>query len=119
MNKLSALILLAWLPAAAQPAVKVEGRADFCRSVLQGAAFNRYLEKNCGFKGRVSAKAARIFETQCRGQLDKKRAAALEKEAEKAGAVRFKRYGKRDFCRANRRGYEDAGEVLGKMAAGG
>ncbi len=118
MKKILSILLLPVLalPARAEPVTEIHTRKDFCQAVLQGGAFNRYLEKTCGFKKGVSAKASRIISSECRGVFDKRRTSVLEKEAVDDGIMRFKRYGKADFCKANRQGYLDAGEVLDKIS---
>lgn len=79
--------------------------------MLQGGAFNLYLEKNCGFNGGVSSKLAQISAHQCSNIFTREEALALSEEAIHEGTMRFERLDKSQFCSANRQGYNDAGRL--------
>ncbi|MDO4879510.1 MAG: hypothetical protein Q3966_09525 [Neisseria sp.] len=110
-------LFLACLPLAAQadPVRNIRSRTDFCQHMLQGGAFNRYLETTCGFREGVAAKAEKAMAVECRGVFDQKKAAALSKEAVNDGVMRFKRYGKKNFCAANLEGYITAGAIMDEV----
>ena len=57
---LPALLLCLPLVTVAEPVRQINNQRDMCQAILQGGAFNLYLEKTCGFNGGVSRKLAQI-----------------------------------------------------------
>ena len=108
---LPALLLCLPLVTVAEPVRQVNNQKDMCQAMLQGGAFNLYLEKTCGFNGGVSSKLAQISARQCSDIFTREEALALSEEAIQDGMMRFERFGKSEFCSANRSGYDDAGRL--------
>ena len=108
---LPALLLCLPLVSVAEPVRQVNNQKDMCQAMLQGGAFNLYLEKTCGFNGGVSSKLAQISARQCSDIFTREEALALSEEAIQDGMMRFERFGKSEFCSANRSGYDDAGRL--------
>ena len=108
---LPALLLCLPLISVAEPVRQVNNQKDMCQAMLQGGAFNLYLEKTCGFNGGVSSKLAQISARQCSDIFTREEALALSEEAIQDGMMRFERFGKSEFCSANRSGYDDAGRL--------
>ena len=108
---LPALLLCLPLISVAEPVRQVNNQKDMCQAMLQGGAFNLYLEKTCGFNGEVSSKLAQISARQCSNIFTREEALALSEEAIQDGMMRFERFGKSEFCSANRSGYDDAGRL--------
>lgn len=112
---LPALLLCLPLVTVAEPVRQINNQRDMCQAILQGSAFNLYLEKTCGFKGRVSRKLAQIGARQCADIFTDREALALSEEAIHEGTMRFERYGKTEFCSANRSGYTNAGKLMDEL----
>lgn len=108
---LPALLLCLPLVTVAEPVRQINNQRDMCQAMLQGGAFNLYLEKTCGFNGGVSSKLAQISARQCSDIFTREEALALSEEAIQDGMMRFERYGKTEFCSANRSGYDAAGRL--------
>ena len=108
---LPALLLCLPLVPAAEPVRQINNQRDMCQAMLQGVAFNLYLEKTCGFNGGVSRKLAQIGARQCADIFTDREARALSEEAIQDGMMRFERFGKSEFCSANRSGYDAAGRL--------
>lgn len=108
---LPALLLCLPLVTVAEPVRQINNQRDMCQAMLQGGAFNLYLEKTCGFNGGVSSKLAQISARQCSDIFTREEALALSEEAIQDGMMRFERFGKSEFCSANRSGYDDAGRL--------
>lgn len=108
---LPALLLCLPLVTIAEPVRQINNQRDMCQSLIQGGAFNLYLEKTCGFNGGVSSKLAQISARQCSDIFTREEALALSEEAIQDGMMRFERYGKTEFCSANRSGYDAAGRL--------
>ena len=108
---LPALLLCLPLVTIAEPVRQINNQRDMCQAMLQGGAFNLYLEKTCGFNGGVSSKLAQISARQCSDIFTREEALALSEEAIQDGMMRFERYGKTEFCSANRSGYDAAGRL--------
>ena len=108
---LPALLLCLPLVTIAEPVRQINNQRDMCQAILQGGAFNLYLEKTCGFNGGVSSKLAQISARQCSDIFTREEALALSEEAIQDGMMRFERFGKSEFCSANRSGYDDAGRL--------
>ncbi len=108
---LPALLLCLPLVSVAEPVRQVNNQKDMCQAMLQGGAFNLYLEKTCGFNGGVSSKLAQISARQCSDIFTREEALALSEEAIQDGMMRFERFGKSEFCSANRSGYDAAGRL--------
>ena len=112
MKKLfPALLLCLPFVTVAEPVRQINNQRDMCQAMLQGGAFNLYLEKTCGFNGGVSSKLAQISARQCSDIFTREEALALSEEAIQDGMMRFERYGKTEFCSANRSGYDAAGRL--------
>ena len=108
---LPALLLCLPLVTVAEPVRQINNQRDMCQAMLQGVAFNLYLEKTCGFNGGVSRKLAQIGARQCAGIFTDREARALSEEAIHKGTMRFEGVDKSQFCSANRQGYNDAGRL--------
>ena len=108
---LPALLLCLPLVTVAEPVRQINNQRDMCQAMLQGVAFNLYLEKTCGFNGGVSSKLAQISARQCSDIFTREEALALSEEAIQDGMMRFERFGKSQFCSANRSGYAAAGRL--------
>ena len=108
---LPALLLCLPLVTVAEPVRQINNQRDMCQAMLQGGAFNLYLEKTCGFNGGVSSKLAQISARQCSDIFTREEALALSEEAIQDGMMRFERFGKSEFCSANRSGYDAAGRL--------
>lgn len=108
---LPALLLCLPLVTIAEPVRQINNQRDMCQAMLQGGAFNLYLEKTCGFNGGVSSKLAQISARQCSDIFTREEALALSEEAIQDGMMRFERFGKSEFCSANRSGYDAAGRL--------
>ena len=113
MNKLlPALLLCLPLAAVAEPERANHHQREMCQNLIQDGAFNFYLEENCSFNGGVSRKFTQIIERQCADIFTDGEALALSEEAIHKGTMRFdERFGKSQFCSANRQGYDDAGRL--------
>ena len=112
MNKLlPALLLCLPLAAVAEPAGANHHQREMCQKLIQNGAFNFYLEENCSFNGGVSRKFTQIIARQCADIFTDGEALALSEEAIQDGMMRFERYGKTEFCSANRSGYDAAGRL--------
>ena len=112
MKKLfPALLLCLPFVTVAEPVRQINNQRDMCQAMLQGGAFNLYLEKTCGFKGGVSRKLAQIGARQCADIFTDREALALSEEAIHEGTMRFEGFDKSRFCSANRQGYNDAGRL--------
>ena len=112
MKKLPpALLLCLPLVTVAEPVRQINNQRDMCQAMLQGGAFNLYLEKTCGFNGGVSSKLAQISARQCSDIFTREEALALSEEAIQDGMMRFEHFGKSQFCSANRSGYDAAGRL--------
>ena len=112
---LPALLLCLPLVTVAEPVRQINNQRDMCQAMLQGVAFNLYLEKTCGFNGGVSRKLAQIGARQCADIFTDREARALSEEAIQDGMMRFERYGKTEFCSANRSGYTNAGKLMDEL----
>lgn len=112
---LPALLLCLPLVTVAEPVRQINNQRDMCQAMLQGGAFNLYLEKTCGFNGGVSSKLAQIGARQCSDIFTREEALALSEEAIQDGMMRFERYGKTEFCSANRSGYTNAGKLMDEL----
>ena len=108
---LPALLLCLPLVTIAEPVRQINNQRDMCQAILQGSAFNLYLEKTCGFKGGVSRKLAQIGARQCSDIFTDREALALSEEAIHEGTMRFEGFDKSQFCSANRQGYDAAGRL--------
>ena len=108
---LPALLLCLPLVTVAEPVRQINNQRDMCQAMLQGGAFNFYLEENCGFNDGVSRKLAQIIARQCTDIFTREEALALSEEGIQDGMMRFERFGKSQFCSANRQGYDDAGRL--------
>ncbi len=109
---LPALLLCLPLVTVAEPVRQINNQRDMCQAMLQGGAFNLYLEKTCGFNGGVSRKLAQISARQCSDIFTDREARALSEEAIHKGTMRFEGVDKSQFCSANRQGYNDAGRLV-------
>ena len=109
---LPALLLCLPLVTVAEPVRQINNQRDMCQAMLQGVAFNLYLEKTCGFNGGVSRKLAQIGARQCADIFTDREARALSEEAIHKGTMRFEGVDKSQFCSANRQGYNDAGRLV-------
>lgn len=120
MKKLLPMLLLSLpLAAVADPVREIHSQEDLCQSLIQGGAFNFYLERTCGFKGKVSDKTIEVISQQCSDTFDKDQIEAMSDEAIEDGVMRFNRYGKKEFCAANRKGYIDAGKLMDELLQNG
>ena len=108
---LPALLLYLPLVTVAEPVRQINNQRDMCQAMLQGGAFNLYLEKTCGFNGGVSSKLAQISARQCADIFTDREGLALSEEAIHEGTMRFEGFDKSRFCSANRQGYNDAGRL--------
>ena len=108
---LPALLLCLPLVTVAEPVRQINNQRDMCQAMLQGGAFNFYLEETCGFNDGVSRKLAQIITRQCADIFTREEAVALSEEGIQDGMMRFERFGKSQFCSANRQGYNDAGRL--------
>ena len=108
---LPALLLCLPLVTVAEPVRQINNQRDMCQAMLQGGAFNLYLEKTCGFNDGVSRKLAQISARQCSDIFTRNEALTLSEEAIQDGMMRFERFGKSQFCSANRQGYDAAGRL--------
>ena len=108
---LPALLLCLPLVTVAEPVRQINNQRDMCQAILQGSAFNLYLEKTCGFNGGVSRKLAQIGARQCADIFTDREALALSEEAIHEGTMRFEGFDKSRFCSANRSGYDAAGRL--------
>ena len=116
MNKLlPALLLCLPLAAVAEPERANHHQREMCQNLIQDGAFNFYLEENCSFNGGVSRKFTQIIERQCADIFTDGEALALSEEAIQDGMMRFERYGKTEFCSANRSGYTNAGKLMDEL----
>ena len=110
-----ALLLCLPLAAMAAPVTHVRTQKDFCQSLLQGAAFNRYLEQTCAFNEGVVEKITQITDRQCKNVFTPAQIEALQKEAVDDGKMLLNRYGKGQFCQENFPGYRDAGILMEEL----
>ena len=108
---LPALLLCLPLVSVAEPVRQVNNQKDMCQAMLQGGAFNFYLEETCGFNGGVADKLAQISARQCADIFTDGEALALSEEAIHEGTMRFEGFDKNQFCSANRSGYDAAGRL--------
>ena len=108
---LPALLLCLPLVTVAEPVRQINNQRDMCQAMLQGGAFNLYLEKTCGFNGGGSRKLAQIGARQCADIFTDGEALALSEEAIHKGTMRFEGVDKSQFCSANRQGYDAAGRL--------
>lgn len=112
---LPALLLCLPLVTVAEPVRQINNQRDMCQAMLQGVAFNLYLEKTCGFNGGVSRKLAQIGARQCADIFTDREARALSEEAIHKGTMRFEGVDKSQFCSANRSGYTNAGKLMDEL----
>ena len=89
-----ALLLCLPLAAMAAPVTHIRTQKDFCQGLLQGAAFNRYLEQTCAFNEGVVEKITQITDRQCKNVFTPAQIEALQKEAVDDGKMLLNRYGK-------------------------
>ena len=108
---LPALLLCLPLVTIAEPVRQINNQRDMCQSLIQGGAFNLYLEKTCGFNDGVADKLAQISARQCADIFTREEAVSLSEEAIHEGTMRFEGFDKSRFCSANRQGYNDAGRL--------
>ena len=112
---LPALLLCLPLVTVAEPVRQINNQRDMCQNLIQDGAFNFYLEENCSFNGGVSRKFTQIIARQCADIFTDGEALALSEEAIHEGTMRFERYGKTEFCSANRSGYTNAGKLMDEL----
>lgn len=107
-----ALLLCLPLAAMAAPVTNIRTQKNFCQSLLQGAAFNRYLEQTCAFNEGVVEKITQITDRQCKNIFTADQIKAVETEAVDDDKTLLNRYGKGQFCHDNFPGYRDAGILM-------
>lgn len=104
------------LSARAEPFVPIPNKPQFCKNVLQGFAFNDYLESKCAFGGEAAILGKLLYYgVGCKKEFSQEIHNSLKNEAVLDGEVRFVTYGKKEFCRANKRGAEEAVDVVSDL----
>ncbi len=86
-----------------------------CKVLLGAAAFNQFLEVNCGFKGQVSD-TSKYFYTQagCNKVLLPKEVENISKSVIEDSKQQFAAHGKKKFCNMNKMQYDDLANSLSK-----
>lgn len=86
-----------------------------CKVLLGAAAFNQFLEVNCGFNAKVSD-ASKFFYVQagCNKVLLPQEVEKISKSVIEDSKQRYNTYGKKKFCNINRMQYEDLANTISK-----
>lgn len=104
------------LVALANPIKPIPEKEKFCKTVLQGMAFNEYLEEKCGYGGDVYVKSlALYYGVGCYKDIPQIFHNSLKNEAIMDGEIRYLKYGNDQFCKENRKGAEEAAQIVDQL----
>ena len=104
-----AALMLPYGFASARPVKPIPEKQNFCRMILQGMAFNFYLDEKCKYGGNIAAKCLLLYYgADCHKEFSQEIHDSLKNEARLDGETRYLKYGKKTFCQVNRKGLKPA-----------
>ena len=104
-----AALMLPYGFASARPVKPIPEKQNFCRMILQGMAFNFYLDEKCKYGGNIAAKSLLIYYgADCHKEFPQEIHDSLKNEAKLDGETRYLKYGKKTFCQENRKTLKEA-----------